>query len=812
MRGAWHRATGLLLAAGLAFTSNAHANWPASPHVDVLACGPPGFQVSVVSTTDGAGGVYIAWTDTRSDMGDIYAIRVGADGAPAPGWPVTGKPIATGPDFQWNPAICEDGAGGAFIAWNVYSSATKADIRVLRIDGSGSPRSGWTVAGLLIANNVREEINPRIEPDGAGGAFVAWEQIISSTNHDIRAVRVFGSATTSSQLAVCTQTSKQQNIVLESDGDGGLFLVWEDDRNAPLLAGWDIYAAHINSVGGLDWPSNGVGVTTYFADQLGPSIAADGAGGLFVFWQDARNAKDEIFGRRMGPTGTPLWPETLISTAPSTEFYPRAVSDGVGGVYVAWTRNITAGNRDIYAQRLRPNGAIMWTANGVALCTQTNSQNLVALVSDGENGMLAVWTDDRDGVDDDLYAQRVGPASASGLWALNGVQISSSNAVYAYVGITADGRGGFISAWSGYRTGDAENDIYAKRFDAFGFVGNLAPSVVSVADVPNDQGGQVKVSWDASDLDTGPYFDVSEYRMWRSVPPQAALAALRAGAARLVADEGTRDGSETGLRRLLREMQAGVTTYWEHTGTQIATGNSGYSMVVATESDSIDGSNPLTQFRVQALHDGGWAFWNSEPASGYSVDNLAPPAPSPFTATYLGGSTALHWGIVSVADLRGYRIYAGPDAGFTPGPGSFLTEVPDTGYVHATPSTLHYKLTAVDAHGNESPAGLVSPPPNVAAGPTVRRALAFAPPGPNPSTGDVELRWTLPAETHVRLAIFDAAGRRVDVIADRVYAAGEHRVSWSGALAGGRTAEPGLYFARLEAAGRTLIRRVARIR
>ncbi len=88
-------------------------------------------------------------------------------------------------------------------------------------------------------------------------------------------------------------------------------------------------------------------------------------------------------------------------------------------------------------------------------------------------------------------------------------------------------------------------------------------------------------------------------------------------------------------------------------------------------------------------------------------------------------------------------------------------------------------------------------------------ALDFASPAPNPARGWVTLRFTLPEAGAVRLALYDLAGRRVAALLDGALAAGAHEARWEGTDAAGRPAAAGLYFARLEAAGRVLTRRVA---
>ncbi len=66
---------------------------------------------------------------------------------------------------------------------------------------------------------------------------------------------------------------------------------------------------------------------------------------------------------------------------------------------------------------------------------------------------------------------------------------------------------------------------------------------------------------------------------------------------------------------------------------------------------------------------------------------------------------------------------------------------------------------------------------------------------PNPFTGRVALSFTLPADAHVRIGLYDASGRKVANLADRPMAAGANSVAWEA----GRDLGPGLYFYRVEA-------------
>lgn len=85
--------------------------------------------------------------------------------------------------------------------------------------------------------------------------------------------------------------------------------------------------------------------------------------------------------------------------------------------------------------------------------------------------------------------------------------------------------------------------------------------------------------------------------------------------------------------------------------------------------------------------------------------------------------------------------------------------------------------------------------------------LALRPVVPTPARGIATLGFTVARETHVRLSVLDVTGRRVALLADGMRAPGAHEIAWSGEGEGGRV-PAGLYFARLEAAGQTLTRRL----
>jgi hypothetical protein len=475
------------------------------------------------------------------------------------------------------------------------------------------------------------------------------------------------------------------------------------------------------------------------------------------------------------------------------------------------------GSNDVFLHRMNGSGLLApgWPdkSSAVAVCTAAGTQYIPYLVADGVGGVLLAWSDERTWARVDAYAAHfTGTGWPAEGWPYgDGVVVSNADMGQPVVGIVSDGASGAIVTWLDERNGYIY-DLYAQRIERFGKLGDPQPSIVKVRDVLNDQGGQVRVSWNASWVDAYPDYEVYSYRLWRQVPAKTALSAIAAGARLAGTEVEATDPPPAGTKLYRATTIEAATWYWELADEQMAGGYPGYSLTAATTCDSIGGSNPYTVFMVEA-RGSGHVHWDSAPDSGYSVDNLPPVTPAPFTGAYAAGATHLHWGANAEPDLAGYRLYRGANAGFVPGPASLVAEPPDTGYVDSGPAGRWYKLTAVDSHGNESVVAVLGP------GGTVDTPLADLPAelalagaSPNPFRDATAVRFALPREARVTLTVFDAAGRRVRTLADGAFPPGEHAARWDGRNENGSPVSSGLYFVRFEAEGRRLHTRVMAIR
>ena len=85
------------------------------------------------------------------------------------------------------------------------------------------------------------------------------------------------------------------------------------------------------------------------------------------------------------------------------------------------------------------------------------------------------------------------------------------------------------------------------------------------------------------------------------------------------------------------------------------------------------------------------------------------------------------------------------------------------------------------------------------AAPGLSSAFELAQNRPNPFRASTEVRFTLPQRSHLKLAVFDVAGREIATLANGAWDAGSHSVRWSGRTDSGETARRGVYFVRMAA-------------
>jgi hypothetical protein len=468
-----------VLAACLLMPVAGRAYWDPSPSVNVPICLASGVKEDAFVVSDGAGGAVVVWEDKRAGNFDVYAQRIDVNGATV--WANDGIAVcAAGGDQHlyrsatgttgFTPVVSDD-AGGVWIAWQDarYYGSHANDVYLQRIDADGNPRFAGN--GLAVAEGARTEDQPTLCADGAGGVFCVWQD----KNDDPIFCNLYGQRIDGAGNRLWNNGQPRGLVIVDwdqdgqticPDGAGGAFLAWSDSRDDLD----DVYAQRLDADGNGLWGTNGIPVYQEPEGEDALTIARTEDGHAVLAWVDRRTGTSDIYAQKLqASNGAKLWGASgqAVCTAGESQYRPALATDGAGGAIIAWFdyRNAPSGppwNLDIYAQRIRSDGAVAWTANGVAVCMAPDAQRNADVWTDSDGGVFVAWEDNRAGTGrEDVYAQRLN-GDGQPLLEGNGRAVSTVTNNQEVPDLVA-GAGGMILAWRDDRDLLFSPDIWGDR-------------------------------------------------------------------------------------------------------------------------------------------------------------------------------------------------------------------------------------------------------------------------------------------------------------------------------------------------------------
>jgi hypothetical protein len=317
---------------------------------------------------------------------------------------------------------------------------------------------------------------------------------------------------------------------------------------------------------------------------------------------------------------------------------------------------------------------------------------------------------------------------------------------------------------------DADRPIDTVRVYGSGISETASPIVLSIKDIPNDQGHQVRIVWLRSMYDgIDNAQKVTDYHIWRKVGSTPADMELN------------QSGSAVGGGSTVITLRG---VLWDFIQTIPTVGFEEYSHVVPTLIDSGQSRGmEMSEFSVSARTSAGGLYF-SEPDIGYSVDNLLPHQPMSLTAIASGGSIRLNWDAPSDPDIWQYEIYRGTEWAFIPSEDRKIGISSTNSFTEGAPpeGSVYYCITAVDLSGNRSgysdKAGLfvtdVKPGED-----QLPDRFSLYPNYPNPFNPSTQIRYDVPSRAHVVIRIYDTLGREVATLVDEEKPTGRYSATWS---------------------------------
>jgi hypothetical protein len=357
--------------------------------------------------------------------------------------------------------LAPDGSGGAIVTWGDIQVAgiSPFSSRVLR---NGFIAPGWQADGIQVGSSISYYGRGGGASDDAGGAYFAWGGDDAPSTHRALLQHVTGAADVvtgwPADGLVVGNTGSLGNLPrIAPDGAGGVFVSWNDP---PALR---IQRVRADGTFAPGWPATGALLTSVSGNYGVPFVVGDGNGGAIAVWTDSSGSGGgDVRAQRIDSGGSPVsgWPADGIVVCAENGYQNvlQPIADGAGGAWLVWAddRNLATNGRDIYTERITGAGtpATGWPVGGLPACDAAGTQNQPRLISDGSGGAFVVWFDRRTAPDGDPFIQHLNSdgTPASG-WPNNGIAVcnASGGEQLTVDSIVGDGAGGAIVVWSDAR-------------------------------------------------------------------------------------------------------------------------------------------------------------------------------------------------------------------------------------------------------------------------------------------------------------------------------------------------------------------------
>lgn len=371
-----------------------------------------GSQIAPTLVANGDTGAFVTWQDDRNSIGsnfDIYAQKISLPLGQGHWGPngVNGARIQTGNNYVF-PNIIRDSIFGAIVASYTFRDGNHL-IFLQKLDNKGSPQ--WPSFSKLNENHkvTQPEQPPTIISDENRGVIVVWADQRNPASLQVYAARLDGSMNPvwpGTEVALSSSLENNTVPAAIADGRGGAIVAWIAPSET-LSTNHEIKVQRINSQGMIQWDNFGRTISNSAGKKEDVKIVRVNADTICVLWIDLGSGQDrDVRIQRLNSMGQEIESEFDIVRAIGDQENPVLISNKRDGIIVAWEDD-RAGQTDIYAQLIEPNGKTDWGENGIAVSTAANIQQNPTLIDDNLGGAIVVWEDRRSGSHYDIYLQRI---------------------------------------------------------------------------------------------------------------------------------------------------------------------------------------------------------------------------------------------------------------------------------------------------------------------------------------------------------------------------------------------------------------------
>lgn len=299
-------------------------------------------------------------------------------------------------------------------------------------------------------------------------------------------------STLNNPIATGNLVNSRNSLVSIPSGDGGMFLAWEDTTNTNTI-GTNVYLQKINGNGTVAFAANGLAVTNISGSQTNISMVSDGAGGVILAWQDNRfNSRTDIYGQRVLSNGTFAWTDggKALTDTLGLQQAPYLCAASNGEVFMLYRSSLidfgSTTSYDLYATRINITTGNYITPKVIA--NGNNIQTAESIQPDLNGGAFILWQDPyKSTSESDIQIQRINN-NLDTLWSglgCNGIVLCNAVANQLAPSMAVDATGVTV-AWGDLRASSTNAEIYAQRVN-FSGVAQWATNGVVVCNAAGNQ-------------------------------------------------------------------------------------------------------------------------------------------------------------------------------------------------------------------------------------------------------------------------------------------------------------------------------------
>ncbi len=293
--------------------------------------------------------------------------------------------------------------------------------------------------------------------------------------------------------------------------------------------------------------------------------------------------------------------------------------------------------------------------------------------------------------------------------------------------------------------------------------------MISVTDIPMDQGYQVRAVWTAFGSDDGVAEDqVKTYVVLREVPAAKATANT--------SKYSTISEIPSNLSVGTQFMLSGE--LWDAVAEVEATQFVEYAAVVPTIVNDVE-----SNFKVLGKTESGIVA-ETAPMAGTSVDNLVPSVPTNFDGTVVSNTVELAWDEPVDEDFQYFAIYRSKLPLVNPSENQLYATTIENTFVDQNISGAtkwYYKVAALDFSGNQSDYStqLIIMLTGVEVEAGIPDNYSISQNYPNPFNPTTNIKFAVPENSNVKITIYNAVGKQVAVLVNDQFAPGFYNYSWN---------------------------------